>query len=192
MSVSIYLGKIQYSGVPQGFSESYYLTGSTLSAAKTALSNLVTARKGMISNTLDIEYANVSQLGVKRDSFIVINGPQAGSDTVTANVPNRLSDALLIRQESQAGRICNRYLHGVPDPAVINGSYLVGGVAAFDTALAAYLTALQTNSGFLKKVNPADQSTWIVETWGTITNRGLTSHKVGRPFDLQRGRRPTA
>lgn len=190
-ALNIFLGKIQFGSVG-GFSESYYLKGVTLAAAKINLSALVTARQAMLHSSIDIEYANVSQLGVNRDSYIVINGPQAGSDTVTVNAPNRLQDAILLRQESQGGRICNRYVHDVPDPSVVNGSYVASGVPAWDTALTAYIVALKANAGFLKKVNPLDPTTWIIEDWGQVVSRGLTSHKIGRPFDMQRGRRPTA
>jgi hypothetical protein len=190
-ALNIFLGKIQYAAA-QGWSESYYLKGTTLAAAKVNLNALVTARLPMLHSSIDIDYANVSQLGVNRDSYIVINGPQAGTDTITADAPNRLSDAILLRQESLGGRICNRYMHGVPDNAVLNNSYVATGNAAWDALLTAYITALKANSGFLKKVNPADPTTWLIEDWGQVVSRGLTSHKVGRPFDLRPGRRPTA
>lgn len=189
-ALNIFLGKIQVSGLGQGFSESYWLKAVTLTAAKTALTALVNARKALLSSILFIEYANVSQLGVSRDSYIVISAPTMGSDTVVANIPNRLNDAILIRQESVGGRICNRYLHGVPDPAAVGGNYLVGAVAAWDTLLATYITALGTNSGFLNKHASNDPTTWTVDDWGTIVPRGLTDHKVGRPFGQQAGKRP--
>lgn len=190
-AVNIFLGKLQVSGLGQGFSESYWLKGNTITAAKTALSAIVTARKALLASIFFIEYANVSQLGVSRDSFIVISQPTIGTDTVTANIPNRLQDAILLRQESALGRICNRYLHGVPDPACVGGNYVVGAVAAWDTLLATYITALTTNTGFLNKHASTDPANWTVDDWGTIVQRGLTDHKVGRPFGQQAGKRPT-
>lgn len=190
-ALSIFLGKIQYAA-SQGWSESYYLKANTLAGAKTNLNALVTARQPMLHSSIDIDYANVSQLGVTRDSYIVINGPLSGSDTVAADAPNRLNDAILLRQESQSGRICNRYIHGVPDNAVVNNAYVASGNATWDGLLTDYITALKANAGFLKKVDPNDPTTWTVEDWGQVVSRGLTSHKVGRPFDLRPGRRPTA
>lgn len=191
-ATGIWVGKVYFGGVDQGWSESYWMQATTSAAAKTALAAVITARKACLHTVYDILYSYVSQLGVNRDSFIVGGTVVNGSDTVVANIPEDAAIALLLRQESAEGNICNRYLHGVPKPSVVNREYIVGGVAAFDTALAAYITALTASTGYLKKTPANPGFTYTIETWGTIVTRGATRHKVGKPFDLSHGRRATA
>lgn len=192
-ALNIFIGHIYYSGTPQGFSEAYYLKGTTKDAAVLNLQALVTKRKAMLHESIEIVFSNVSQLGVKRDSFITQNDVQAGDSTITTWQPNRLSDAILLRQETATGKVSNRYVHGVPDGVIVAGLYDAAALTgAWDTTLDDYITKVLSETAYLNKVDKTDPTTWVLVDWAKVVKRGATSHKVGRPFDLRRGRRITA
>lgn len=190
-AINKYVGKIYFDGLQGGWSEVMILKGETVEAAKLNMTALIDGRKAMMSDQLTIIYANVSDLGVARDSFLAQDGIADGSMTATTAKPNRDGDAFLVRQETAAGKQVPRYLHGVPDACVVDGVYDDAGVAgAYETALAAYLTLLKTHTAYLKKVTPSDPTSWQLIPWETIYRRGITYRKVGRPFGALRGRRP--
>lgn len=192
-ALNIFIGRIFFSGSPQGFSEAYFCKGTTKDAAVLNLQALVTKRRAMLHESIDIVYSNVSQLGVKRDSYIAQDDVLSGDSTITTWQPNRLADAILLRQETATGKVANRYVHGVPDGVIVNGLYdgsLLAG--AWDTVLDDYITKVKSETAYLNKVDKTDPTTWVLVDWNKVIKRGATSKKLGRPFDLRRGRRTVA
>jgi len=188
-----FLFKMFLSGTIQGWSESYYLKGTTKTAALAQAATLVTARKAMLHESITLDYAMVSDIGVNRDSYIAISSPQEGDSTVTTWSPNRLQDAILLRQQTATGKVSNRYIHGVPDGVIINQRYDPTALAgAWDTVLNAYITALKDNTAYLSKTGPSGSETFTLSDWDQVVQRGATEHKVGRPFELHPGRRRPA
>lgn len=189
---SVYIGRLHLSGLTQGWSEVYYLNGNTKAAALTNMTAIITARKAILSDSIALDYANVSQFGVNRDSYIALESPTEGDMTATTWKPNRLADCLLLRQETATGKVSNRYVHGIPDAVIVDQEYDAAGIGvAWTTPLTAFLAALKDNTGFLLTDKTVTPNTHTVVAWDKVVNRGLTGRKVGRPFVTRPGRGPT-
>lgn len=187
---AVFVGRADYNGLGQGWSEVYYLSGNTVSAAKAALLAIVDARHNMLHADLACVYANVVQIGVKRKSFYVRPTEVKGQLTDATMKVNRLQDCLWLRQETAAGDSANRYIHGVPDKCCIEGDYLADtGAGSYDGLVTALKAVLLTNTGYLKRDVTAGVTSFSIIAYTSIEIRGLTGHKVGKPFDQQRGRR---
>lgn len=192
-AINKFVIKLFMDGVQGGWSEVYIAKGETVTAAKDNATALINARKAMMSNELTIIYASVSDLGVLRDSYLALDGIEAGDMTPTTAKPNRDGDAFLVRMETADGKHAERYLRGVPDACIIDAVYDDSGVGGvYETALAAFLIALKDNTMHLNKVDPALPSTWTLSAWTNTFRRGITYRKTGRPFGALRGRRPPA
>lgn len=190
-AINKYVIKLYMDGLQGGWSEVYIAKGETVSAAKSDATALINGRKAMMSNQLTIIYANVSDLGVARDSYLALDGIAEGSMTTTTAVPNRDGDAFLVRMETAGGQHADRYLRGVPDSCIVEAVYDdTGAAGAYETALAAFLTTLKDHTMHLNKVDPADPTTWTLSAWTNTFRRGITYRKTGRPFGALRGRRP--
>lgn len=189
-AVNKYVGKIHYTGVENGWSEAYYLLGNTPAAAKVQLAAIIALRTPMLSDQIEITYANVSDLGLKRESYCALGSPVLGDSTVTTWVPNNDNDCIQVRLETAAGKHADHYFHGVPDSCVVNGSYDPAAEAgAWDDLLDLLIAGLILNCGHLTRVNPEDPSTWTIDAYTNSFKRGYTTRKTGRPFGLRPGRR---
>lgn len=189
-AINKYVGKVHYTGLIQGWSEMYYLKANTPTGAKTQLSAIIDLRKPMLSDQVEVTFANVSDLGIKRDSYCALETPVNGDSTVSTWVPNSDNDAIQIRLETADGKHADKYIHGVPDGVVVNNQYDPAALTgAWETLLTALRAGLITNTGHLTKVNPEDPTTWTIADYTSTFNRGYTQRKTGRPFDLRVGRR---
>lgn len=186
--MGLYYGQMYFDADGQGWSEGSYLINNALSGAKTDMQSLITGRAAMLASAYNIIYARVSSLSVLRDAYIIGSGPVAGA--LTGGLVNRVADCFLIRGQhpSPPGGHNNLFLHGVPDAAIVDGTYDPTGDAAYNTALLAYLVLLQNLTGFAAKHSKQGQVTTITG-YDSVALRQITSRKVGLPFGIQRGRR---
>lgn len=188
----IFFAKLDFAGQGQGWSEVFTMNANTVSAAKTAAADLIAKRLACLSADIELVYANLTQLGVKRKAFALVTSIQVGVLASPANDANDVADCILLRQETADGDHANRFLHAPPDDAIVSGIYTTGAVAAYDTALTAMRASIIADTGYLRKVNKDDPATWSVVSWTSTAIRGKTRHKVGRPFDERAGKRRTA
>jgi len=117
---------------------------------------------------------------------------------------NDITNAIRYRCETDKGQWCMRWIHGVPD-AEIRGNKLTGTYTPYTTGnpvpditdpntttwldlVAYYLWLIQTTTQ-MYRLNPGGSpQTPQSSSIKNVFLRGAGHHKVGRPFDQERGR----
>jgi len=166
-----------------GWSEKYYYDAADFPAALAEVNVLTPLRAACLSNLFTIDFVRISKTDVDGDSIIV----EADSPGLTTNPPVfEPSACLLIRIEAGSERRGRRFLHGVPVAVFMaNGDYDEGAFESTDTE--AYIAHIIGLNYLLRTgVNPGPP------VYRIITNgfgQRLTTHRIGRPFGLRRGRR---
>jgi hypothetical protein len=188
----VFFLKMDFAGQGQGWSEVFTMKSTVLTDAKTDAASLITGRLAMLSADIELVYANLTKLGIKRKSYAMVNDITPGVLASPAADANDVADCLLLRQETAAGDHANRFLHAPPDPSIVSGAYFPTGLAGYDTALAAFRASILSKTSYLLKPNKTDPTTWSLVAWTSTVIRGKTRHKVGRPFDERAGKRRSA
>lgn len=169
-----------------GFTEPYYLDALTPEAARTALDALAVARAEVLIDGCTIVAGRVSDVTITNDSLLCEDLPIDGqivSTSITAVDP---WTALMVRIESTSLHRGRHFFHGVLENTFLaNRSY--DPANPNNAAWVTWMTYLETNTFLRYKVAG-------VPTFGQVTAAILQKEvekKVGRPFNLLRGRRPT-
>lgn len=168
-----------------GWSETYYTNDADHEAAIAEIQALLLLRIDILSPLCYSDYLRISKTDVPGDSLVRetnIQGTAPGDPVLEP------SACLLLRLEAGPTARGRKYLHGVTEEMFLSdGNYNIGW--AGEVALAAFLEKLAPAVDPLYGIpvgtdpGPAEYS-FIT---AALPQR-LTSHKVGRPFGLRRGR----
>jgi len=161
-----------------GCSETYFVDVADYDAATAEAGLLLLDRVGILCDTWAIVYSRISLPTVAGDSVVSF------ANTPGENVGTSVDpwSALLTRLEAGELHRGRKFLHGVPEGAFnADGSYnpANGSAAAFDT----YFDRTKTAPYQLKAAGPT-----FIDVTNHIPLR-MASHRIGRPFGLQVGRR---
>jgi len=172
-----------------GWSESYFIAKPDplgIQTARTALEVLLGLRADVLTDIHEIVAGRVSDVAVLNDSLLVAGGPfvgQVASTVVTACEP---WTCLNVRMEAGAEWRGRKFFHGLLESTFQdNRSYAPGNPQA--AAWTALFTELEDNWD-LRVEHP---SLTHYESITKCIPIRQTSRKVGRPFDLLRGRQRT-
>ncbi len=169
-----------------GYSEPYYLTAATPAAAKTAMDALIGERIKVLVDIHSVFAGRVSDVAILNDSLLSAVTPLEGLIASTIATAVQPWTALNARCEAGAAARGRHFWHGILentfqdnrhyDPANPNAAAWTAWVVfvAANTLLRHMVAAVPTYSA-ITDVIPIRE----------------TSKKVGRPFELLRGRRPT-
>lgn len=173
-----------------GWSELSYIPGTDLNNAVTYLPLWLAERIKISASDITVIGGRASVPGSPRRFFSTRFDT---ANTGTFNMETESTEpwtALLANLRNGFAVHCNRYIHGIPQTQVVAGQYSPTG--PYNTAVGNYFTWLAANGGlYAKDLNAAGHPL----TFFTITDAEATrvrTHRVGRPFDLLRGRRRIA
>ena len=169
-----------------GWSEPYYIEATTIEVGVPAMEALITERSLVLTDFNKIVAGRISDTAVLNDSLLATNTPLDGAIVSTSITAVDPWTALMMRVESTSAHRGRHFFHGVLentfladrsyDPANPNNATWVD-----------WKDYLVTNTKLRYKLAG-------VPTYGTLTGailQRMVEKKVGRPFGLLRGRRPT-
>jgi hypothetical protein len=186
-----YKGLLVFNGGRQGWTETYYLLGSTASAAALNLLAVVATREAILHQTLIILAGTISDVHERGDSMVVLSEPSLG-DAVdpTGYIP--LDMAVLIKWQVGIFNRNKTYLRGIPLGQQTDGATEFS--FTFLGLLNDYFTSVIANCLFPVTVrNPTPPPNYTVSSYAPATsgspNAVIARRKCGRPIGLPRGRR---
>lgn len=169
-----------------GWTESYFTDQDTQVDAVNAMDALIPVRTNVLVDLCVLSAARVSDVAVLNDSQLSTNAPMTGALESTVLTAADPWSALNLRMEAGWTHRGRKYLHGVlEDTFNDNRSYnpanpnAAAWTAFFDHLVASY--SLRSTIGGPEVYFALTQCIPIREV----------NKKVGRPFNLLRGRRPT-
>ncbi len=169
-----------------GWSEPYYLENVDVDAAKIAMDALITARAEVLCDLYSIVAGRVSDVDVLNDSLLAEDLPVEGAIVSTSATAVDPWTALMVRIESTSAYRGRHFFHGVLENTFLpSRSY--DPANPNNAAWVTWQTYLITNTLLKHKAG-------LTTVYSIITNAILQREvmkKVGRPFNLLRGRRPT-
>jgi len=169
-----------------GWSEPYYIENVDIAGAKISMDTLIIARAEVLCDLYSIVAGRVSDVDVLNDSLLAEDMPLEGQIVSTSATAVDPWSALMVRIESSSLYRGRHFFHGVLENTFLpSRSYDPANpnAGAWDT-WAAYLV---TNTLLKHKAG-------LTIVYSALTNCILQREvmkKVGRPFNLLRGRRPT-
>jgi len=188
-----------------GWTATYYLQQADYAAAFAALDSINTAELALYPSNVGTSQMTVSDVGVKGDvshGTVPISTPW-GTYVPTSgpgdNMPMDPNLGLSVTLFAGVNYRSNRWMRGLLDALVVTQerSYFTPDVA-WITAYSAYSKALQVDAvHLLRGVDPNGNPTYNGIPISTLTpykagiSYPMSIRKVGRPFDLPRGRRTT-
>jgi hypothetical protein len=171
-------------GGTYGWSEPYYATYVDIDAAKIGLDALCTARAEVLTDLHQVVAGRVSDVDVLNDSLLAEDLPIDGAIAATSVTAVDPWTALMVRIESTSAHRGRHFFHGVlEDTFLPNRSY--DPANPNNAAWVTWMTYLIDNTLLRYKLAG-------VPVYGVVTNAILqreVEKKVGRPFNLLRGRR---
>ena len=198
MANSAILGQMFFKVENYGWSENYWLTKPDLDSARIDLEALVTTRLATLylQGKPRLVYARVSQTAVKGDAQALGFMPRLGTFQVAApdvdsDPPNDYNGCIMVRFETALGKHSNMYFHGVPDFRVTEESWAFNAqVGDWKTAMLAHINSMQTLCAIRVKTSPPATvpPVYDYQAIARVVPRAYTHKKLGRPFDLHRGR----
>jgi hypothetical protein len=189
----VYVGTGFFGTANYGWSESYGMSQATPAEAVTNLTSILTLRLAMCFSDVSLIGAMVSDTAVKGDSYpTLISFPLPGTWVGTTGEQTAArGNCLRLLMLSAPTIRGNRYLHGIPETQFTKTFY--APTTPFVTAFGAYASALVSTFGTLTRIKGAVTPPFF--TWTQYTGfeeQGQDFKKVGRPFNLPRGRRQVA
>jgi hypothetical protein len=170
-----------------GWSETLYMSGTSLSNANTQVLNYIPIRLAIAPSSVSFVGGRMSVIGSPKNSQLIIP-PTAHVGTFNSEVHmTEPWSALLMRLQSGAAMKAPRYLHGIPQTQVTGGTFTPTG--GFLTALASWSVEMTTNWS-IYVVDPANPGPGKqIAAISSAPYVRLTKHPVGRPFGLLVGKR---
>jgi hypothetical protein len=188
MAAPPFLGQLFYQLGTSGWSQTFWLPGSSYSAAATQLQNIAVAQQAISFGDVQCVATRVSDPFVFRDVLLsVLSPPLVGNLVPTATdatLPPEM--ALRMRQFVGVKPYSLRWLHGIPMSQQNKGVYTP--TAVFTTGLNAVVQAWATNSVLVQKKGVVPPGPYTGMTISTIVPENFRSRRVGRPFFLYRGK----
>lgn len=172
----------------QGFSEVYYLTATTDTAAVTAIAQIATLRLAMMPDKNRALFWRISNGKIRGDTLVrTATGGVDGTYgiTTTETMPSNVS--LKTRVQCEDRRWSMRYFHCLPEDCVTDGIWTP--TTAMNTAFSALRTFLMENcTGVFapREGEPVDVA--IIKAIIDLIPLSVNTRRTGRPFGLPRGR----
>lgn len=169
-----------------GWSEPYYMDRANAAACRTDLETLITERVKVMSSVCQVVGGRVSDVAVLNDSLLVTNTPLVGLLAGTIATTQQPWSAFNVRMEATSLYRGRHFFHGCLDNTFLDSRYYDPAnpnAVAWDD----WLDYLISTTLLKHKVAGVDTYSILTDA---IRLREV-EHKVGRPFGLLRGRRPT-
>lgn len=174
----------------EGWSEKYFVTASTITAAQSELDTLIPL--ALAFRTVDVEmiYARVSDVAIRGDSLTsLLTFPEPGTYTPGAGAHDlEANTALLVEFFASSVKKNHMFVRGLTTDAVQGRTY--NPAPGFASAITSWLTHVTTAPYELQNIithGPPPTYSYTPVVSGAIL--GATARKPGRPFGLLRGRR---
>lgn len=180
-----------------GWSETYYNAATVYTDAQTRFIALMNARMALCPDSVFVSGLRISDPSVSGDSLTIpisaVNSQGTFETFTTQDTSvNLAADALLLQLFASPAAKNRKFLRGIPRECITDGRYTPAEAEGWTLQLNAYIDHLAQPGA----------NRWLVRT---RPNGGLatyfpilsvqvirpTTRKAGRPFGLQRGRRPT-
>lgn len=170
-----------------GFTESYYMAAADIAAARTKLQDLVPIRLEVLTDLHNMVAARVSDVDILNDSLLITGFPLPGQIVATTLSQCEPWTALLTRNESSSLYRGRTFFHGLLEDTFTSGRLYDPGNAN-NAAWQILFDWIRDNCS-LKHVLAAVA---VYDAFTNILPLRQVNRKVGRPFNLLHGRRPTA
>jgi hypothetical protein len=192
--MATYQGVIFQTAGVAGWSSVYYINAASLAAAMTLLQNINSKQLEIQSNAVFSQSLRVSDVSIKGDGLIAVPTSNQGQLLITPPdtlAPVNLAQRVLFATADGLGRV-NHYIHGLrqSDTATdVTGRTITTAVYRALAGMTDYTAAVISDSVNWRKrsippvTQPLSTSTVVIDT---------SIRRVGRPFDLFRGRRRVA
>lgn len=172
-----------------GWAETWYAEAADHAEAQGKMDAYVPLRSDLMTENTVLAHGRASNVDPPRDSLIKEYNTPGTIDPVT-HPPVTIWDALLVRKDraefTNQGRV---FLHDVPQDVFLGRDLNPTVPAYFATALAAWVAGVVAQ-GFQFRITTGFGFGYISIAFMTALR--LTEHRVGRPFDVLRGRRMIA
>ena len=170
-----------------GWAETLYYSGSDLGAASDYMVTYWPLRLAIAPSIVSVVGGRASVIGQRRTSKL-LQVPTDNTGTYNSeDITTEPWSALQYKLSFNFSITVTRFWHGIPQSQVTDGKYTP--VTGYKTAVTALLNSLKANTMIYAK-DPTDPT--LPKNFYTPTDGvpgKLTSHRVGRPFDLLVGRR---
>jgi hypothetical protein len=186
-----YKGTIFFQAGSNGWTERYYMNGSSQSAAGAALLSVVVGRLAILHTGCQIVAATISDIAIRGDSIALIGVAEAGTFADTAGYLD-VDVALMIKWEVGVFTRNKTFLRGIPIGQTLDGNY--NPTSPFSSLLNTYTVDVFSNCFFAipGMLNPTPPPKYLY-SYGPasdfVVGHRLARRKSGRPFGLPRGRR---
>lgn len=186
-----YKGTIFFQAASNGWTERYFMNGSSQSAAIAALTSVIVDRLPILHVSCSVVAATISDIAIRGDSIQVIGSAEAGT-FVDATGYLDVDNALLVKWEVGVFSRNKTFLRGIPNGQQLDGVYTP--TSPFTALMFAYTGAVFSNCFFpiIIGPNPTPPPKYLY-TYGPASdftlNHRIARRKSGRPFGLPRGRR---
>lgn len=176
-----------------GWSETYGQSVANPSDAVINLTSFSTLRLATMVSDCSLIGARVSDTAIKGDSYPTgLTFPTVGTFAVApADETSARENVVRVLFNSAPAIRANRYFHGIPASQYTKTFY--APTTPWETAIVAFLSAIETHSGTLTKIPGAVTPPFYNFTAYTgYSTEGGDFKKVGRPFGQPLGRRQIA
>jgi hypothetical protein len=172
-----------------GWSDNFYITGTTLAQCLTAGDLIIPNFMAVRPNTVNMIYARYSDVSIRGDSLISQVGfPFTGTYTLGAGAKQMEPGAALLVQLFASATIKGHYyLRGVSNECLSGRDY--DPTTAFTTAIGSLMSALVGFVQIRHRVSVGPPPVYNYTNLVTATPERGTTRRVGRPFGLPVGRR---
>lgn len=171
-----------------GWSEKYTLAIPPATPPFTVTNDLWEQRRKFLNSNYRLVYARVSDPGVNGDLLFVATTLTLPNDGVIVGDSLPGTDAWLVRFRDAVGASANRYFHGLTD-ADVDDLELVIAASPTQVAGDAFFAYLEAQLyGWWNYNATAIHPISAFHSYFDHFARPVTSHRVGRPFGLRRGR----
>jgi hypothetical protein len=200
-----------------GWSEQFWLPYADQNSTQLLMQTIAMQRRWCLTQDCSLIYAKCSVVGKPADSLMadasfVGAGLYPGSIQTPGSPPvinagslkvNSLRDAVLFRTTNPDGAWANHYMHGIPDEQVVE-QVLVNAIVTSTVAppnpltyapsipwqqiVGDYWYQVLALTIMVKQSGSPPVGSLFTQKPTKVQSRGWADHKVGRPFDLPRGR----
>jgi len=186
-------GTLFYQLDGSGWSETWALVGIDYAAAAANLDMINTARLSFAPTKVQVIEGRISDSSVRGDSKLVnLTTAEGQWGTPLTDGPLPPDNTILFRFEAGALKRAMRQFHGVPTSQFSLGVYVPSG--PYLTTLASFASTVVPLANIATKIKPTPLAPpfYTFSPYTVGFQRGIANKRVGRPFDLPRGRRLTA
>jgi hypothetical protein len=190
-----YFGTLFFKVGRGGWSETYAISAADYLSGSTILGTIATARLALLVSDVSLIATRISDTDVKGDSSPTgITVPQVGTYAIApADVTSNFALNLRIQFYGASTQRGQRWVRAIPASQVgAGGEYVPAGTWA--AKLTTFANTVQTSSNAAHKIAGAVAPPFYAFTpySGYTLENFFTQRKIGRPFDLLRGRRQIA